>query len=161
MTGFIGRERAPSARRGIPTHDHHPIRRPPHPLDKLVPSPANVRKTPPSAAEDAELKASIRARGLKHNLERAVLLQGLPRWRGVELHNVEIVGLHPDQTLFHPGDHVFSGEDVLPPLAARSRGSADQTAAFAGQVIFRAPVRDVAANPLLAQPVINPTCRCS
>ena len=38
------------------------------PLDKLVPSPANVRKTLPSAAEDAELKASIRARGLKQNL---------------------------------------------------------------------------------------------
>jgi len=38
------------------------------PLDKLVPSPANVRKTPPSAAEDAELKASIRSRGLKQNL---------------------------------------------------------------------------------------------
>jgi len=38
------------------------------PLDKLVPSPANVRKTPPSAAEEAELKASIRARGLKQNL---------------------------------------------------------------------------------------------
>jgi ParB family chromosome partitioning protein len=38
------------------------------PLDKLVPSLANVRKTPPSAAEDAELKASIRARGLKQNL---------------------------------------------------------------------------------------------
>jgi ParB family transcriptional regulator, chromosome partitioning protein len=28
----------------------------------------NVRKTPSSAAEDAELKASIRARGLKQNL---------------------------------------------------------------------------------------------
>jgi ParB family transcriptional regulator, chromosome partitioning protein len=38
------------------------------PLDKLVLSPANVRKTPPSAAEEAELKASIRARGLKQNL---------------------------------------------------------------------------------------------
>ena len=38
------------------------------PLDKLVPSPTNVRKTPPSAAEEAELKASIRARGLKQNL---------------------------------------------------------------------------------------------
>jgi ParB family chromosome partitioning protein len=35
------------------------------PLDQLVPSPTNVRKTPPSAAEDAELKASIRTRGLK------------------------------------------------------------------------------------------------
>ena len=38
------------------------------PLDKLLPSSSNVRKTPPSAAEDAELKASIRARGLKQNL---------------------------------------------------------------------------------------------
>ncbi len=38
------------------------------PLNKLVPSSTNVRKTPPSAAEDAELKASIRARGLKQNL---------------------------------------------------------------------------------------------
>jgi len=38
------------------------------PLDRLVLSLANARKTPPSAAEDAELKASIKARGLKQNL---------------------------------------------------------------------------------------------
>jgi ParB family transcriptional regulator, chromosome partitioning protein len=38
------------------------------PLDKLVLSPTNVRKTPPATAEEAELKASIRARGLKQNL---------------------------------------------------------------------------------------------
>ena len=38
------------------------------PLDHLVLSPANVRKTPPSASEEAELKASIRAGGLKQNL---------------------------------------------------------------------------------------------
>ncbi len=38
------------------------------PLDRLVLSPANVRKTPASASEDAELKASIRAGGLKQNL---------------------------------------------------------------------------------------------
>ena len=38
------------------------------PLDRLVLSPANVRKSPASAAEDAELKASIRAGGLKQNL---------------------------------------------------------------------------------------------
>ena len=37
-------------------------------LDKLVLSPINARKTPPSAAEEAELKASIKARGLKQNL---------------------------------------------------------------------------------------------
>jgi ParB family chromosome partitioning protein len=38
------------------------------PLNKLVLSLTNVRKTPPSAAEEPELKASIKARGLKQNL---------------------------------------------------------------------------------------------
>jgi ParB family transcriptional regulator, chromosome partitioning protein len=38
------------------------------PLDHLFLSPINVRKSPASAAEDAELKASIRAGGLKQNL---------------------------------------------------------------------------------------------
>jgi len=38
------------------------------PLDRLVLSPTNVRKTPAAPAEDAELKASIRAGGLKQNL---------------------------------------------------------------------------------------------
>ena len=38
------------------------------PSDKLVLSPGNVRKTPPTPAEEAELKASIKARGLKQNL---------------------------------------------------------------------------------------------
>jgi ParB family chromosome partitioning protein len=38
------------------------------PLDRLILSPANVRKSPTSASEDAELKASIRAGGLKQNL---------------------------------------------------------------------------------------------
>ena len=38
------------------------------PLNKLVLSPGNVRKTPPSPAAEAELKASIQSRGLKQNL---------------------------------------------------------------------------------------------
>jgi ParB/RepB/Spo0J family partition protein len=38
------------------------------PLNRLILSPTNVRKTPPSAAEQAELKASTKARGLKQNL---------------------------------------------------------------------------------------------
>jgi ParB family transcriptional regulator, chromosome partitioning protein len=37
-------------------------------LSQLVLSPANVRKTPPSAAEDAALEASIRAHGILQNL---------------------------------------------------------------------------------------------
>jgi ParB family transcriptional regulator, chromosome partitioning protein len=38
------------------------------PLSQLVLSPANVRKTKASAAEDAELEASIRAKGILQNL---------------------------------------------------------------------------------------------
>jgi ParB-like chromosome segregation protein Spo0J len=34
------------------------------PLDKLVKSPRNVRKTPPSETAEAELRASIAAHGL-------------------------------------------------------------------------------------------------
>jgi ParB family transcriptional regulator, chromosome partitioning protein len=37
-------------------------------LSQLVASPANVRKTPATAAEDAELEASIRAKGVLQNL---------------------------------------------------------------------------------------------
>jgi ParB family chromosome partitioning protein len=37
-------------------------------LSQLVLSPANVRKTPSTGAEDAELEASIRARGILQNL---------------------------------------------------------------------------------------------
>ncbi len=92
---------------------------------------------------------------LQERFERAVLLQGLPGWRGVELHDVEIVGLHPFETLFDPRHHVLAGEDVWPSLIARSRGRADQTSAFAGQIIFSAPVRDITADPFLTQPVID------
>src|ERR1700730_18279131 len=66
--GFKGREQAPPARhRASPAMTAASAVRT-IPLDNLVLSPSNVRKTPPSAAEEAELKASIRARGLKQNL---------------------------------------------------------------------------------------------
>src|SRR3954471_16645072 len=65
-------------------------------------------------------------------IERAVLPQGLPGWRGVELHDVEIVGLHPHKTLFDPRYDVIAREDVLPPLTTRRRRCANQAAAFAG-----------------------------
>ena len=46
--GFIGRERAPSARRGIPTHDHHPICRSEHPARQ-------ARAVPDQCPQDATL----------------------------------------------------------------------------------------------------------
>jgi len=45
---------------------------------------------------------------LQECFEPAMLFQGLPRWRGVELHDVEIVGLHPDKTLFDPRHDVVA-----------------------------------------------------
>ena len=66
---------------------------------------------------------------LQECFERAVLLQGLPGWRGVD---IEIVGPHPYETLFDPRHDVVAGEDVWPSPIARSRGRADQTSAFAG-----------------------------
>src|SRR5690348_11889789 len=90
----------------------------------------------------------------EEGIERAVLAQGLPRWRGVKLHDVEIVGFHPRKTLFDPGHDVVAREDVCASLAAGCRGCADQTATFAGQVIFSTSMRDIAANPFLAQSII-------
>ena len=71
-------------------------------------------------------------RFLTSMFERAVFFQGLPGWRGVELHDIEIVGFHPRKTLFDPGHDIVAREDVCPSLAARCRGCAHQTATFAG-----------------------------
>jgi ParB family chromosome partitioning protein len=59
------RLRPPAA--GVPSHDRQQ-QSPQHPALPARSVPHQRRKTPPSAAEDAELKASIRARGLKQNL---------------------------------------------------------------------------------------------
>ena len=50
-----------------PVTTHEPAIRP-IPLDRLSTAPENVRRTPPDAAAEAELKASIAALGLLGNL---------------------------------------------------------------------------------------------
>jgi hypothetical protein len=62
---------------------------------------------------------------LQERIECAVLLQSLPGWRGVKLHDVEIVGFHSCKTLLDPRHDVVALEDVCPPLAARRWGCAD------------------------------------
>ena len=91
----------------------------------------------------------------EQRVERAVLLQGLFGWRGMELDDVEIVSLHPSEALLDALDDIFSGEDVGVALPGWSWCRADQTAAFAGQIEFRAPMRDVTADPLFAQPIVD------
>lgn len=54
---------APAAASGLPVQDLQMI-----PFNKLELSPKNVRKTPTSEAEDAQLYASIKETGLKQNL---------------------------------------------------------------------------------------------
>ena len=58
----------------------------------------------------------------------------------MELHDIEIVGLHPRKALLDPRHDVVAREDVYTPLSARRRWSANQTAAFARQIIFSAPM---------------------
>ena len=77
---------------------------------------------------------------LQQGVQRAVLLQRLLRRRDVELHQVEIVGLHARQALLDAGDDVVAREDVRADLAARRRRRAHQAAALARQVVLGAPV---------------------
>ena len=64
-------------------------------------------------------------------IERAVLLERLPGRRGMELHDIEIVGFHPRKTLLDPGHDILARENVGSPLAAWCRRRAYQTPAFA------------------------------
>jgi hypothetical protein len=52
-------------------------------LEQLALSPTNVRKTPATEAEDAELEASIRAKGILHNL--------IVHWTGIDGKGVYLV----------------------------------------------------------------------
>src|ERR1700692_632303 len=72
----------------------------------------------------------------------------------MKLHQVQIIGLHSNQALFDAGEDVVSGEYVWTGLPAYGR-SANQTAALAREIIFGAPVRNIAADPLLANAVID------
>jgi len=91
---------------------------------------------------------------LLHRLECTILLQGLLRWRCMELHHIEVVGLHPLKALLDTGEDVVAGEHVRAALAAHGRSS-HQTAAFACQVILGATVRDITTDPLFAHAVID------
>ena len=73
----------------------------------------------------------------------------------MELHDVEIIGLHPGKALLDSFDDIFPGKDMSVSLPGRGLCRPDETAAFAGQVEFGAPMRDVTADPLFAQPIVD------
>ena len=65
-TGYVSRSAKPTQREDQPVAAPSKVRT--ISLSQLVLSPTNVRKTPATAAEDAELEASIRANGILQNL---------------------------------------------------------------------------------------------
>src|SRR5216684_9214347 len=66
-----------------------------------------------------------------------------------------MVRLHAGKALFDTGDDVLAREDVRAALAARRWRRGDQAAAFAGEVVLVAAMPDVAADPLLAEPIVD------
>src|SRR3984885_3856266 len=73
----------------------------------------------------------------------------------MELHQIEIVGLHPRQALLYTGNDVVAREDVRTDLSDRCRRRTYQAAAFARQVVLGSPVGDIAANTLLAHAIVD------
>src|SRR6185295_16394053 len=84
-----------------------------------------------------------------------MLLELLSRRRDVELHHVETVGSHSGETLLDAPHDVVAGEDVRAPLASWRSGRSHLAAALARQIVFRAPIADVAADTLLAHAVVD------
>ena len=73
----------------------------------------------------------------------------------MELHHVKIVGAHAGQALFYPRQDIVPRKDMRAARTARGRPRPDQAAAFAGEIIFRAPIRNVAANTFFADAIVN------
>ena len=73
----------------------------------------------------------------------------------MELHHVEIVGLHALQALLDARRDIFPGEHVRAALTAGCRRRPDQAATFAGEEILVAAMADVAADALLAQSIVD------
>src|SRR5215470_13435060 len=88
-------------------------------------------------------------------LDRAIVFERLRQGRAVELHHVEMVGLHALEALLDARRNVFPGEDMRAALAARRRCRPDQASAFAGEEILVAAMTDVAADALLAQSIVD------
>jgi hypothetical protein len=92
---------------------------------------------------------------LEHGLQGAVLLQGLPRRRDVELEHVEIIGPHPAEALLHARQDIVAGEHMGAGLAARSGWGTHQATALARQIVFGAPIPDVAPDAFFAHTIVD------
>jgi hypothetical protein len=73
----------------------------------------------------------------------------------MELHHVEIIGMHPLEALFDARQDIIACVYVAVALAAWSGVRTDQATTFARQIVLRPPMRNVAADALLTQAIIN------
>src|SRR5262245_21048503 len=73
----------------------------------------------------------------------------------MELNHIQVVGMHPSEALFDARPDIVAGLHVLIALAAWSGIGADHTITFARQIVRRPPMRNVAADSLLTQAVVD------
>ena len=73
----------------------------------------------------------------------------------MELHNVEVVGLHALQALVDASDDVFLGEDMGAALAGGGLRRADLAPAFCGQIELGTAVGEELADELFALAVVD------
>ena len=130
------------------------------PLDRLVPSPANVRKTPAGKAAFAELKASIPVHGLLENLvarstepaedggERFAVIAGARRLAALnELASEGVIGADYPVPCRIVANGANDSEISLAENVIRvAMHPADQVEAFGALALAGATVADIAAN---------------
>ena len=73
----------------------------------------------------------------------------------MELEHIEIGGLHTSEALFDACQDIVTREDMRTALVTRRRRSTHQAAAFAREIVFRAPIGNVAANTFFADSIID------
>lgn len=72
----------------------------------------------------------------------------------MELHHIQIIGVHPSETLLDTRQDVVAAIDMGVALAAGSGVRAERAPTFAGQIVLRRSARNVAADALLTQAIV-------
>ena len=104
------------------------------------------------AADEANLAGALQ---VAQRRQHVFVPDRLHRWADVQLHEVEVVRLHPAQTLVHPGQDVRAAEVVRVALPWRGRRSSDQAAALGREDVLVPTMRDVLTDELLRRAVVD------
>ncbi len=147
---------------------HEPAIRP-IPLDRLVIAPENVRKTPPDAAAEAELKASIAGHGLIENLVVRsegpsggyVVVAGGRRLTALKALAADGVldAAHPVPCLVVEGDAASSELSLAENVIRIAMHPADQVTAFMELAKSGVTVAAIAARFGISEPLVEQRLR--